>query len=549
MTLQTDTVVNQFQIFGMDSDPSTRLIVKNLPRYYTDRDLAAQFSSIGEITDCRILLKSNGKSRGFGFVGFRTVDDATRARSHFDSTFVDTARIAVDYAKSIGDPSLDECYARRGKVRPPESPERPHRHDPLDDDPEYLAFVAAARARDARPSWNDGPVQSSRKRAAAPTAEPVETEPEPTNRIYVTNIPYQTTDDSIESFFSKYGEVTDVLVPIDTIAKRSKGFAFVTFEDSESAARVLKEAVIFEGRHLRVQPAEPAPPSEKVDLPDDDESFQKRKHRLQKVDKPQSWNALFLNKDTVMEATAVMLGISKAELLNPASDDLATRVTLAEAQLVRETKSVFEKAGIDLSLFDNPSAKLSRTLIIAKNLKYQVSEEEIHGLFAAFGSLVRFVFPPTHASALVEFARPEDAKKAYRALNFRKVLDQPMLLQWAPVSASAGPPEDVSVDVPRKPSKAHDQELKSATLIMKNVPFKATKHELYDIVNAFVRVRSIRMPKKADGSGHRGFAFLDFNTKQDAMSALENLGNVHLYDRHLVVEPTEHGRSLEAALG
>jgi multiple RNA-binding domain-containing protein 1 len=481
-------------------------------------------------------------------VGFRTVDDAVRARTSFDHTYVDTARISVDYAKSIGDPTLDECYSRRGKARPAESPERPHhRPDPLDDDPEYLAFVAASRARNARPSWNDGPVHFSKKPDTHPV-EPPEPEIQVTNRIYVTNIPYQTTDDSVESFFSQYGEVTDVLVPIDTIAKRAKGFAFVTFADSEAAAHVLKEAVIFEGRHLRIQPAEAAPVSQGEQVPDDDESFQKWKKRLQKVDKPQSWNALFLNKDTVMEATAVMLGLSKAELLNPASDDLATRVTLAEAQLVRETKAVFEKAGIDLSLFDNPSAKLSRTLIIAKNLKYQVSEEEVHGLFAAFGSLVRFVFPPTHASALVEFARPEDAKKAYRALNFRKVLDQPMLLQWAPVSVGEAPSEEVQAEVPRKAAKALEKELKSATLIMKNVPFKATKRELYDIVNAFVRVRSIRMPKKADGSGHRGFAFLDFNTKQEALSALENLGNVHLYDRHLVVEPTEHGRNLESAL-
>jgi multiple RNA-binding domain-containing protein 1 len=57
------------------------------------------------------------------------------------------------------------------------------------------------------------------------------------------------------------------------------------------------------------------------------------------------------------------------------------------------------------------------------------------------------------------------------------------------------------------------------------------------------------MPKKADGTGHRGFAFLDFNTKQEAMAALENLKDVHLYEKHLIVQPREKGRNVEAALG
>jgi len=54
------------------------------------------------------------------------------------------------------------------------------------------------------------------------------------------------------------------------------------------------------------------------------------------------------------------------------------------------------------------------------------------------------------------------------------------------------------------------------------------------------------MSKKADGPSHRGFAFLDFNTKQEAATALENLSAVHLYGRHLVVQPAEKGRNVES---
>jgi RNA recognition motif-containing protein len=44
-----------------------------------------------------------------------------------------------------------------------------------------------------------------------------------------------------------------------------------------------------------------------------------------------------------------------------------------------------------------------------------------------------------------------------------------------------------------------------------------------------------RLPKKFDGN-HRGFAFLEFTTKQEAQNALEGVGGTHLYGRRLVVE-------------
>jgi multiple RNA-binding domain-containing protein 1 len=117
-----------------------------------------------------------------------------------------------------------------------------------------------------------------------------------------------------------------------------------------------------------------------------------------------------------MEATAALFGFTKAQLLNPESDDLATRIPLAESQIVRDTKEMFERAGIDLLLFEDAGhARLSQGRIIAKNLKPSVSEEENHNVFASFGSIVRFIFPPTPPNALIECARPEDARKAFRA--------------------------------------------------------------------------------------------------------------------------------------
>ena len=44
----------------------------------------------------------------------------------------------------------------------------------------------------------------------------------------------------------------------------------------------------------------------------------------------------------------------------------------------------------------------------------------------------------------------------------------------------------------------------------------------------------MRLPKKFDGS-HRGFAFVEFVSKQEAAKALAALQSTHLYGRHIVV--------------
>ena len=47
------------------------------------------------------------------------------------------------------------------------------------------------------------------------------------SKIYVGNLPYSVTDDSLQSNFAEFGEVTSAKVMMDRDTGRSKGFAFV----------------------------------------------------------------------------------------------------------------------------------------------------------------------------------------------------------------------------------------------------------------------------------------------------------------------------------
>jgi len=56
----------------------------------------------------------------------------------------------------------------------------------------------------------------------------------------------------------------------------------------------------------------------------------------------------------------------------------------------------------------------------------------------------------------------------------------------------------------------------------------------------------VRLPKRIDGHT-RGFAFIDFMSKQEAKNAFQKLQDTHLYGRHLVIEYSkeESGRRQE----
>ncbi len=77
--------------------------------------------------------------------------------------------------------------------------------------------------------------------------------------IYVGNLSYSTTDDSLRALFEQHGEVSSAEVIENRETGRSRGFGFVEMPNDEEA-RAAIEAVNdteFEGRTLKVNEARP----------------------------------------------------------------------------------------------------------------------------------------------------------------------------------------------------------------------------------------------------------------------------------------------------
>lgn len=78
------------------------------------------------------------------------------------------------------------------------------------------------------------------------------------NRLYVGNLSFNSTADSVRTEFANFGEVSDVHVVTDRETGRSRGFAFVTMGTNEAAQKAIQElnGAMLDGRALRVNEAE-----------------------------------------------------------------------------------------------------------------------------------------------------------------------------------------------------------------------------------------------------------------------------------------------------
>lgn len=74
--------------------------------------------------------------------------------------------------------------------------------------------------------------------------------PDPNSCLGVFGLSLYTTERDLREVFSKYGPLADVNIVYDQQSRRSRGFAFVYFENSEDSKEVRKTVIMQEVSHL-----------------------------------------------------------------------------------------------------------------------------------------------------------------------------------------------------------------------------------------------------------------------------------------------------------
>jgi RNA recognition motif-containing protein len=81
-------------------------------------------------------------------------------------------------------------------------------------------------------------------------------------KLYVGNLPFQTTESDLQTLFESVGSVASINIVRDRATGQARGFAFVEMSDAEGAQRAISELDRHEygGRNLTVNEARPMTP-------------------------------------------------------------------------------------------------------------------------------------------------------------------------------------------------------------------------------------------------------------------------------------------------
>ncbi|XP_077572018.1 putative RNA-binding protein 19 [Stigmatopora nigra] len=160
----------------------SRLIVKNLPNGIKEERFRGLFAAFGTLTDCTLKFTKEGKFRKFGFVGFKSEEEANAALKHFHRSFVDTSRVTVEMCKAFGDPTKAKAWSKHTPSSEPDKPTKPSEPDKkkkkekksalkdVEEDESFKEFLSVHRNRRQVTTWaNDAleevvqPVQAKQK--------------------------------------------------------------------------------------------------------------------------------------------------------------------------------------------------------------------------------------------------------------------------------------------------------------------------------------------------------------------------------------------------
>ncbi|KAJ6536704.1 hypothetical protein DFH09DRAFT_1178549 [Mycena vulgaris] len=494
--------------------------------------------------------------------------------------------------------------------------------------------------------------------AAEPPKDPTKETILQTSRLFVRNLAFSCTDADLLEFFSPFGEISQVHIPLDPVSKQAKGLAYVTFAKGADALAAYErlDRKSFQGRLVHILAAVDRKAKFEVEEGEGRKKTVKGEKNAQRkatAGKEFNWSMLYMNSDAVASSIADRMRISKSEILNPeSSDNAAVKLALAETHIIQETKTYLESQGV---LLDSFSARArSDTIILVKNIPYGTTAEQIRELFEPHGSLTRVLVPPAGTMAVVEFARADEAGVAFRAVAYRRLGNSVVYLEKGPLGMFGNGPVVDATELsgahvvkiaeqavgeggeeeeeepplgagmtlfvknlsfatsterltqvfgnlpsfsfarvqmkpdPKRPDgrlsmgygfvgfkdvegakkaiksmqgfvldghalhvkfagRGAEEETKgkgasaasrTTKMIVKNVPFEATKKDIRELFSSHGHLKSVRLPKKFD-SRTRGFAFLDFVSRHEAENAYAALRHTHLLGRHLVLEWAE----------
>ncbi|KAF2846969.1 RNA-binding domain-containing protein [Plenodomus tracheiphilus IPT5] len=204
------------------------------------------------------------------------------------------------------------------------------------------------------------------------------------------------------------------------------------------------------------------------------------------------------------------------------------------SQTVSVAKPGTKLTATDL-LEDAPEPETSDTAtLFVRNLNFTTTSERLTEAFKPLSGFrsakVKTKIDPKRGAlsmgfGFVEFTNAATATAALRTMDGHELEGHKLQVKGSHKGADAAE-ERRREDASKKAA--------STKILIKNLPFEASKKEVRALFTPYGQLRSVRVPKKFDSSS-RGFGFAEFTTKRDALNAMNALKNTHLLGRRLVL--------------
>ncbi|XP_048467352.1 probable RNA-binding protein 19 isoform X1 [Rhincodon typus] len=367
-------------------------------------------------------------------------------------------------------------------------------------------------------------------------------------RLFVRNLSYMCTEEDLEKVFSKYGPLAEIHFPIDSLTKKPKGFAFITYMMPEHAVKAFAEldGEVFQGRMMHILPS-----TVKKEKTEDSETsglstYKRNKAANDKASSSSShnWNTLFMGTNAVADAIAAKYNATKSQVLDhEGKGSVAVRMALGETQIVQETRQFLIDNGVKLDSFSQGAGKRSKTVILVKNIPVGTQVEELEKIFKKYGDVARVLLPSAGVTAIVEFLEPTEAKQAFTKLAYSKFQHVPLYLEWAPMDVfctttpetkkSEKKQSSIDEDDQAKDeneadnsSEGEEEHLPGCTLFVKNLNFLTTEETLVKTFEKCGPLKSCSISKKKDKTGSllsMGYGFAEYAKSESANKALKLL--------------------------
>lgn len=529
-----------------------RLLVRNLAFSVSEDELEKAFEPFGDVAEVHIVRNSSdGKSRGMGFIQYSVPEQAVKAMMSLDGSFLSGRILHVLPARpklyqSGVNTNFNSRYA--AKETPGSSAFKTARENEQkiaaksgdDSDAQYAmhmskdavanvaaerhgvskaelygaargeSSIAAVRLAIAEASiigetraflvQNGLNLDILERMAKDDLVEHASGRQKRRSRtgFLVKDLPAGTTELELRQLFEKYGKLNKLLVVPSGL------LGVVQFTTASSAKLAYNNCAYskFKGSVVFLQW-----------LPN--EAFEVNKQDPTSNDKNESKNKT-LKTSVVPQVEQVAKNLEEDDEEELEDNDNANEASVYVKNLSFETRDGDLRGHFEAILRKRP--KLVSSLRSAKvAMKRGPEGKEGTQLSMGFGFL--------------EFRTYEDAKEAVKLGQNSNLDGHELKLQ---ISTKSNDDGRNGLGSKRKRSGSAKGKAGSK-LIVRNVAFEATKKDIRQLFASFGQLKTVRMPSKMDGS-HRGFAFVEFISKNEAIAAMDALSAAHLYGRHLVLE-------------